>query len=287
MSRNIKKINADIFQVSDRIWTIVWLSGTGLLWIWNYFFLNAPARIQVETAFFNTLLISAIVIAFTVIFGLMFIIIQQFLRPAFQVFGRFILNLIRSIPQIVGILMGYVLLTLSIQNEVIQDQLIIIISMGLILSLFIFPELSDLFTERIAYYKKTDFYNAMIVCGINRSHIIFREILFRNSLSHITNKLISIFGMAIFLQCSIDFIISVGLSTEISSVNFPVSLGSLLAKIDSKQDILAIGYAITHWSHINNLFFEHLQGLSVAFLIVFTLLCFYHISNGYARRKKI
>jgi hypothetical protein len=96
-----------------------------------------------------------------------------------------------------------------------------------------------------------------------------------------------VFGMAIFLQCSIDFIISVGLSTQASSVNFPVTLGSLLAKIDSKQDILAIGYAITHWSHIDNLFFEHLQGITVAFLLVFTLLCMYHISNGYARRHNL
>ncbi|RMF56578.1 MAG: hypothetical protein D6748_13145, partial [Calditrichaeota bacterium] len=87
--------------------------------------------------------------------------------------------------------------------------------------------------------------------------------------------------------CSIDFIISVGLSTEVSSVNLPVTLGSLLAKIDSKQDILAIGHTLMNPGYIGNLFFEHLQGITVAFLIVFSLICMYKISNGFAERYDI
>ena len=285
--RTFSKIFNTLFQARDLLWILVWFAGVGILWIWNYLFLNSPARYQLESAFLNMILISLVVIVFSVIFALTYTLVQQFFVPSLQIAGRFIINLIRSIPQIVGILIGYVLLTILIQNETIQNDIIKIISMALILSIFIFPELSDLLIERIEYYKKSDFYNAMIVCGISKFHIINREILFRSSASHIINKLISVFGMAIFLQCSIDFIISVGLSTQASSVNFPVTLGSLLAKIDSKQDILAIGYAITHWSHIDNLFFEHLQGITVAFLLVFTLLCMYHISNGYARRHNL
>ncbi len=271
----------------DITWIMVWIAGIGMLWVWNLLFLNPPAREQLETAFVNTILISCLVIVFSLLFAISYALIQQFWIPVVQISGRFIINLIRSIPQIVGILIGYVLITLLMQNNIIEGKIQIIILMALVLSIFIFPELSDLLLERIGYFKKTDFYNAMLVCGISKFHIIMREILLRSSVTHIINKIIAIFAMAIFLQCSIDFIISVGLSTEVSSVNFPVTLGGLLAKIDSKQDILAIGYAFTHWSHIDNLFFEHLQGISVAFLIVFTLLCMYHISNGYARRNRL
>jgi len=271
----------------DRLWLFVWIIGLSMVWLWNIAFLNTPALRQVEIAFFNMILISFLVITISTALSWGYTLFYQFSKPALRTTGNFILNLIRSIPQIVGILIGYVLLTILIQKEVLSNEYLIVLGMALILSIFIFPELTDLFLERIEHYRKSDFYNAMLVCGISEIHIINREILLRNSLSHLINKLISVFGMAIFLQCSIDFIISVGLSTEVSSVNFPATLGSLLAKIDSKQDILAIGYAITHWSHIDNLFFEHLQGITVAFLIVFSLVCTYHISNGYARRHKL
>jgi ABC-type dipeptide/oligopeptide/nickel transport system permease subunit len=192
-----------------------------------------------------------------------------------------------SIPQIIGILVGYILLTILIQYERVETDFSKIFLMAFILSLFIFLEIYDLFTERINHFKKLDFFDAMRVCGIRESRIINREILLRSSFVHLLNKLIAIFGMAIFLQCSIDFIISVGLSTDISSVNLPVTLGSLLAKIDSKQDILAIGYSISHWNYIGKIFFEHLQGVTVASLIVFSLLCIYQISNGYAKRYRL
>jgi hypothetical protein len=85
----------------------------------------------------------------------------------------------------------------------------------------------------------------------------------------------------------VDFILSVGLSTEVSSVNLPVTLGSFLAKTDSKQDILAIGYALLHPSQLSGLFFEHLQGLSIAFIIVFSLFSIFKISNGFAERHRL
>ena len=127
----------------------------------------------------------------------------------------------------------------------------------------------------------------MRVCGISENRIINYDILRKNSSIHILNKLIAIFGSAIFLQCTIDFIISVGLSTQISSVNLPTTLGSLLAKIDSKQDILAIGNTLTNPGYFSHIFFEHLQGVTVAFLIVFSLLCIYKISNGYTERNHL
>jgi ABC-type dipeptide/oligopeptide/nickel transport system permease subunit len=159
--------------------------------------------------------------------------------------------------------------------------------MAFIITLFVFLEIFDLLRERITYFSRRDFFDAMRVCGISERYIINREIIWRSSRIHIINKLIAIFGISIFLLCSVDFIISVGLSTDVSSVNLPVTLGSLLAKIDSKQDILAIGYSLSHFGYIFRLPFEHLQGITVAFIIIFTLVCMYQIGNGYTRRHHL
>ena len=172
-------------------------------------------------------------------------------------------------------------------NEVLTSNAVIFPLMAAIMSLFIFLEMVDLMGERIAHFRKLDFYSAMLVCGIPEGRIVNFDILWKNSRTHILNKLISVFGMAVFLQCSVDFVISVGLSTDVSPVDLPVTLGSLLAKIDSKQDILAIGHALTHPEYIGNLFSTHLQGTTVAFLIVFTLMCVYRISTGFAERHRL
>ena len=149
---------------------------------------------------------------------------------------------------------------------------------------FIMLEVVDLLRDRINHYTKLDFFNALLVCGVSQWRIINFDILWKNSRIHILNKLIAVFGSAVFLQCSVDFIISVGLSSDVNAVSLPVTLGSLLAKMDSKLDILAIGNTLTNPTYLPQLFFQHLQGLTVAFLIVITLLTVYQISCGYAER---
>ena len=279
-----------IYQHTDRLWLSIWITGLIILWIWNIIFLNTPARHQVETGFINTVIIALLVIIFAAFLGWGTTLLNHWFSrryPRMQMILIFFINLIRSIPQIVGILMGYVILTIMMQNGIVTSENIILIIMAFIISIFIFPEIFDLLLERINHFRRLDFFDAMRVCGISERYIINREIILRSSLMQMINKLIAVFGAAIFLLCSVDFIISVGLSTEVSSVNLPVTLGSLLAKIDSKQDILAIGYSITHWDYVVNLPFEHLQGITVAFIIVFTLLCMYQIANGYARRHRL
>jgi hypothetical protein len=127
----------------------------------------------------------------------------------------------------------------------------------------------------------------MLCCGISEGRIINREILWKNSRPHLMNKLVAVFAAALFLQCSIDFIISVGLSTDVSLSNFPATLGSVLAKLDSKQDILAVGAAVMNPSTLGSLFFRHLQGITVAFIIVFTLLCMHNISHGLVKHFRL
>jgi ABC-type dipeptide/oligopeptide/nickel transport system permease subunit len=275
----------------DKRWLIGWIAGIAALGIWDLLFLNRPALKLIGVALVNTVFICLAATVFVLILAWTTTIALHSLesrghRVAHLVIS-FLLNLIRSIPQVVGVLFGYILLTDMIQNGALKNQRLILLLMALALGIFIFVEVVDLMRERISHFKRLDFYNALLVCGVSERRIVNFDILWKNSAVYIFNKLISVFGMAVFLQCSVDFIISVGLSTDVSAVNFPPTLGSVLAKIDSKQDILAVGHTLTHPDYFGNLFFSHLQGLTVAFLIVFSLLCIHNISDGYAERHHI
>lgn len=246
---------------------------------------------QIETGFLQTAFIGLLVVLFALLWSWIIVNLQNIFHSQrsgiLLLILNFLINLIRSVPQIVGILFGYIGITVLIRGELPDKNWIIILLMAFVISVFIFLELVDLMQERINHFKKSDFYNAMLVCGISERRIINFDILWKNSRIHIFNKLIALLGIAVFLQCSIDFIISVGLSTEVSSVDLPVTLGSLLAQMDSKQDILAIGNTLTHPAYVFNLFFKHLQGITVAFLIVFSLFSIFKISNGFAERYRI
>lgn len=291
MNSKIKRTHTSFYWHKDKLWLLTWLIIIAFVGVWDFLFLNKPALKQVVTGFINTFVISFIVIIITLILGWCMTLwlnsLQSRKNQTGYLFVTFLLNLIRSVPQIVGVLFGYVFISYLVEKGILHSNFVIFPLLASIMSLFIFLELVDLMRERIDHYKKLDFYNAMLVCGISENRIINFDILWKNSRIHIFNKLISVFGIAVFLQCSVDFIISVGLSTAVSSVNLPITLGSLLAKIDSKQDILAIGHTLTHISYLPNIFFEHLQGVTVAFLIVFTLLSIYNISNGYAERHRL
>ena len=281
----------NIFIHKDTRWISIWIAGSLLVWIWDIIFLNKPAFHKVTAGFFNTFIIALLVVLFTLAIGWMITLLMHSLQsktnraPYFIV--TFFLNLIRSIPQIVGVLFAYVGITLLVQGSVITSKLLIIITMALCISAFIFLELVDLMRDRIDHFTRLDFYSAMRVCGIPESRVVNFDILWKNSRLHILNKLIAVLGYAVFLQCSVDFIISVGLSTDVNETTLPTTLGSLLAALDSKQDILAIGYTLTHPDYAGHLFLEHLQGITVAFLIVFSLVSIYHIANGYAERHRL
>jgi ABC-type dipeptide/oligopeptide/nickel transport system permease subunit len=280
-----------IYHSKDLLWTLIWIGGVAVLTVWDAIFLNAPAFYQLQTGFLNTIGIALMVIVISLWLGWFTAITTDFLQrrgnQPFYLAATFVLNIIRSVPQIVGILLGFVLITQAMSQQILTTTGSIITAVSVTISLFVFLEISDLVRERIAHFRRSDFYNAMLVCGIPEWRIINFDILWKNSRAQILNKLIAVFGMSIFLLCSIDFIISVGLTTDINTINFPVTLGSLLAKVDSKQDVLAIGHTLFNPGYFPNLFFKHLQGISVAFLIVFTLICIFKISNGFARRHEL
>jgi ABC-type methionine transport system permease subunit len=280
-----------LLKKKDIRWTGIWLLGILILGIWDALFLNKPALAKVTAGFANTISIAVLVVIFTLLLAWGTTLALHFTgvnkNKTFYFVLTFVLNLIRSIPQVVGILFGYVAVSALVQAGVLRNAAAIFPLLAFCISLFVFMEFVDLMRERIAHYQKLDFYNAMRVCGISEGRVVNFDILWKNSRIHILNKLISVFGAAIFLQCSVDFIISVGLSTDVNAVTLPATMGSLLAKIDSKQDILSIGYALTHPGYIGSLFFEHLLGITVAFLIVFSLMSVYHIANGYAERHRL
>lgn len=269
-------------------WVCFWIAGLGLLWMWDLFFLNRPALSLVRAALFNSLLAGLLVVFFSMTLGwasgLLVYSLEKRKNTLPYIAVTFFLNLIRSLPQIVGILLGYVVLTSLIVQDILRAPFLQLLSMSFVVSLFVFLEVMDLIRERIAHYKQLDFFDAMLCCGIKESRIVNVEILRKNSLAHLVHKGVAVFGMAIFLQCSIDFILSVGLSTEVSSTNFPATLGSMLARMDSKQDILAISMVFADLSYVSALFTRHLQGLNIAFALVFTLVCAYNIANGLVRR---
>lgn len=280
-----------IFRHRDTRWLCAWVAVVSALGFWDMLFLNRPALKRVVSGFANTFVIALLVIVFTLMLGWATTLVLHYLETRRHHVGYlivgFVLNVIRSVPQIVGILFGYVGVSTLAASGALPGGGVVFVLLAGCMSLFIFLELVDLMRERIDHYRALDFYSAMQVCGIPERRIVNFDILWKNSRIHIFNKLISVFGMAVFLQCSVDFIISVGLSSDVSEVNLPTTLGSLLAKIDSKQDILSIGYTLTHPTYVGNLFMQHLQGVTVAFLLVFTLLSVYHIANGYAERHRL
>ena len=278
------------FDGDDGVWLTIWLAGLGVLLIWDSLFLNAPAFLQVRKAFLNTMLTCSLVVLFALMLGWGTALLHYYLAARTRLVNlglTFTLNVLRSVPQIVGILVGYVLLTVFIENDVLRGPISQLLWMSLMISFFLFLEIVDLIGERVQYYEKLDFFQAMLCCGIRESRIINHEILWKNSRAHLLQKTVALFGSALFLQCSIDFIVSVGLSTDVSLSNFPVTLGNMLATIDSKQDILAVGAVLWNPTDLPSLLFRHLQGISVAFLIVFTLLCMYKMSNGIVQRHRL
>lgn len=273
---------------NDLNWLIVWLGGILILFFWDFYFLNKPAFSRVWLGFGNTLLVTAVSLFSALVFSFgissMITLSRWNEKPVIAKIGEFILNLFRSVPQIIGLLTCFLILTVLVTSELVTGDTTLLAGFGISVGLVIFYEFSDMLLERIAWFEKTDFVNAFRTSGVQDFHLIFIEIWWRNGRSHLINKVINGFGSTLFLLCSIDFVLSVGLSSSVSSVNFPPTLGSLLAHIDSKQDLLAIGILFSDPGYFPSLFTRHLQGSSVAFIIVFTLVCWFKMGHAFTRR---
>ncbi len=275
----------------DIRWTLIWLTGVAVIVIWNGLFLNAPDRTLVITAFLQSLMISAggVLSASAIAWCWMNAgeWAERRRNMGLSAVIRIAYDSIRSAPQIIGLLIGYAALTLLIRSETLREPLWIMAWMAACFAVVSAPELTELFQERITHFKKKDFFPAMRVCGFSEFRIINRDILWFNGRALFLQKCVSLFGVVLFLQCSIDFIISVGLTNDISSANFPSTLGSVLAKMNSKQDILAVGLSFSDPASIPSLLTDHLMGISTAALLVWTLICFFQIAHELTRRARL
>lgn len=279
------------YEKKDLVWLTIWGGGMLVLWLWDAVFLNEPAFVRLQTAFLNSALTGLMVVLLSVLFGWVVGVWLHLLSRSkwkkLYTLAMLAVNLLRSVPQIIAVLIGYVVLTILLHEEIIGSVFIQLLWVSGVIALAVVLEIVDTVQARIEYFRTLDFVDAMLCCGIGESRILNIEILWKNSRSYLLHKTIAIFGVSIFLQSSIDFIISVGLSTDVSLSNLPLTLGSLLATLDSKQDILAISNIFGNPGYLTQLFVGHLQGISVAFVIVFTLLCMYNIANGFQRRLKL
>lgn len=271
-----------------RTWALVWVLAMGAVLLWDALFLNRPAMLRIQGAvlnsFFCGIAVAGIALSAGWALGVATDSAEAKGRRRTYLALAFLVNMVRSIPQIVGILLGYTVLTALVVADQLRSATAQLLSMSVVVSVFIVPEVVDLVRERLRFFRSKDFVDAMRCCGISEWRIVNREILWRNSRAHLLHKAISVFGISLFLQCSIDFVVSVGLSTAVNASNFPVTLGNVLATLDSKQDILAFANLLTEPSYIGALLTTHLQGITVAFIIVFSLLCVYRIANGVVER---
>ena len=276
---------------SARTWALVWLGVMGAVLLWDALFLNQPAMRRIQQAVLNSTFCGLAVVGMSLLAGWLIGVgmdaAEAMNRRKTYLSLSFAVNMVRSIPQIVGILLGYTMLTALMLEDLLRGELVQLLCMSAVVSVFVIPEVVDLIRERIHFFRAMDFVDAMSCCGINESRIVNVEILWRNSRVHLLHKAISVFGISLFLQCSIDFVVSVGLSLEVSASNFPVTLGSVLATLDSKQDILAIANLLSDPLYIRALLTTHLQGITVGWIIVFSLICVYKVANGVVKRYSL
>lgn len=281
----------ELYEKPDHLWFVIWVAGMGGVWLWDVIFLNTPALMRIQTAFLNSMLTGSVVVVLSLAFGWILGVVLDLLEHSessrIYALVSLAVNALRSVPQIIVLLLGYVMLTLLLHEEVIRSTFVQLLWIAVATTAAVFLEVADTVRSRIEYFRTLDFVDAMLCCGVGERRIINIEILWKNSKSHLLHKLIGVFAVSIFLQCSIDFIVSVGLSTDVSLSNLPTTIGSLLATLDSKQDILALSNLVSDPGYLPAIFVRHLQGLSLAFFVVYTLLCMYKIANGFERRLKL
>ena len=135
----------------DTLWLIVWLSGIAALAVWDTLFLNRPALKLLIGGFVNTFCVALMVIVVTLALGWATTILLHSLEKRKSRIGyliaTFVLNLVRSVPQVVGILIGYVWIAFMIQDGTLRNQFAVFTVMACCMSLFIFLELVDLMRE--------------------------------------------------------------------------------------------------------------------------------------------
>ncbi len=283
----LKTTTHKIYSSKEKLWSIIFVSFFLLLLVWNFIFLNNTALNKWLIATANTYLLASSATLLAFLFAKIFvdlnlrIFISQ--NKAASVANRLFLDFLRSIPQVIFLLGGYAIMIFYFSGF----SLINFIWLSFVISLVFLNDAYDEMQNRINFYRQTDFFNASLVAGIPLGKIVNRDILWRNSQPYLVNRAVNIFTASVFLLCSVDFIISVGLTNEINLASLPVTLGNVLANITAKEDILAVREIFVNPLYITELFTKHLEGISAAILLLLTLISGFKISNGLIEKNNL
>jgi hypothetical protein len=249
------------------------LSFTLIALIFVFTQLNGDDSIALISAIANTAFSISLTILFVFIIGISLTILNEY-----SPYIRKAVMLIQLIPQIVWLIIAY-----SFLNEIIVQYAIgymgIISSSAIMFSFVLLPNVFLFLEERLNYEKEHGAYYPLRTLGVSLLRSILSEVLWRQNRVHLFLKMCALVASLFFLQISIEFIISVGLSETIGVINFPLSLGQLLVQIGSKQDLLAVAYSLFNPSYLSTLFSQHLFGLSIAFCIFTGMITSYKISS--------
>src|SRR5512147_478015 len=100
---------------ADALWAVGWVVGIVVCGVWNAAFLNTPAFFMLAAAFVNSLAAGAVAVAGAFVLGwaagvgLDRLHTRRHTSAALAL--TFVMDLVRSVPQILGLLGGYILLT--------------------------------------------------------------------------------------------------------------------------------------------------------------------------------
>ena len=134
----IKDVAIIIKQRKYLRWFILWLGGMFGLWLWDAFYLNSLSYELICSALVNTFYGASAAVALSLFIGWLLGLASHFWQNGkargLYLSLMFVLNLIRSIPQIVGLLIGYILLTFFIGHRILESHLSQILWMAFIMS---------------------------------------------------------------------------------------------------------------------------------------------------------
>ena len=157
----------------DILWLVAWVGGLAALWVWDAIFLNAPAFERIQAAFLNSLVTGSMVVIMALLFG-WFVgvglhLLERSESRTLYGLASFAVDVIRSVPQIILVLIGYILLTVLLHEGFIRSTMGQLVWIACTLTLAVTLEVADTVRERINYFRTLDFVDAMLVLWHQRT----------------------------------------------------------------------------------------------------------------------
>jgi hypothetical protein len=272
-------------QNRSKYWIFFFLISITVIFIWDKIYLNERSFTLVFNAYLNSILIAVLAIIIVISASWLLSLLSSINNVLKQIV-YFFMNQGILIPQVLIVLFGQTILNILIVSGHLNNSIEYMIYSSIILSFSLLSESLTFFINRIELLKERGFYESMTSLNIRKWRIVHFDILWDNSRKIIITKAVSLFATVFFIQVIVDFIISVGLSRDLSQFNFPPSLGTVLADTTSKEDLLYVQHIIKNPSLIKNLFYRHLQGISLVAMLFVTLLSMVKYSSEQLMRNK-